>query len=60
MQLVDACLAAAAAHLAPGGVLLLQVAGAAQAERLAPTGLEVVETRSHDAERAVVALRRRA
>jgi methylase of polypeptide subunit release factors len=59
MELINACLAAAATHLAPGGVLLLQVAGAAQAERLEPSGLERVETRSHDPERAVVALRRR-
>jgi methylase of polypeptide subunit release factors len=59
MELIDACLAVASAHLSPGGVLLLQVAGAAQGERLRPAGLEVFETRSHDPERAVVALHHR-
>ena len=58
MELIDACVAAAVHHLVSGGVLLLQVAGAAQAERLDPAGLERLEIRSHDAERAVVALRR--
>ncbi|MGN6608736.1 MAG: methyltransferase [Jatrophihabitans sp.] len=62
LAVIDLCLAAAADHLLPGGVLLLQVAGARQADRLdaraAPLGLRAGEVRSHDAARAVVALHR--
>lgn len=62
LDLVRQCLAVAADHLLPGGPLLLQVAGDAQAEAVralsADGPLRWVDTRRHDAERAVVLLRR--
>jgi release factor glutamine methyltransferase len=60
LAVIDACLEVAAGHLADSGVLLLQVAGAAQAiavgSRPAAFALRVVDVRSHDDERAVAAL----
>ena len=59
LAVVDACLRVARDHLDEAGVLLLQVAGAAQAEAVGPRaaglGLRLAEVRSHDSERAVAA-----
>ena len=63
LAVVRTCLAVAARHLRPGGALLLQVAGPAQAARVeelvshgAAPGLGAVETRVVDDERAVMLL----
>jgi release factor glutamine methyltransferase len=64
LDVIRACLATAAAHLVPGGPLLLQVAGAAQADEVADLvagggwPLRAGEVRSHDPERAVLLLTR--
>ncbi len=65
LELIRACLAVANDHLAPSGRLLLQVAGAEQADRVkvlagAAGGFELQtsETRAVDAERAVLLLSR--
>lgn len=64
LDVVRTCVQVAAEHLNPGGALLLQVAGAEQADAvtgwIGTTGLPLVhrETRSHDAERAVALFRR--
>lgn len=60
LRLVRMSLQVAARHLAAGGDVVLQVAGAAQAEQLAdelPGGLAIREMRSADERRAVVHLR---
>jgi methylase of polypeptide subunit release factors len=61
LELPRRCVAAAARHLRAGGAVLLQAAGAAQVEALAPdvaaAGLSVVEVRSEDDRRAVALLR---
>lgn len=61
LDLVGECLCIANEHLQPGGVLLLQVAGEAQADAVselvdasADLGLTWRETRHHDRERAVM------
>lgn len=62
LAVTRACLATAADHLAPGGRLLLQVAGPHQAEqvgRLAADRFEEEDVRVVDAQRAVQLLRRR-
>jgi release factor glutamine methyltransferase len=63
LDVVRTCLTVVADHLDPGGPLLLQVAGARQAEQvrgLAQAGsFEVGQTRCHDDERAVMLLVRR-
>jgi release factor glutamine methyltransferase len=66
LDLVRACVQLAAAHLERDGVVLLQVAGRAQAdlvthylETTRPVGLMARETRHHDDERAVMLLNRR-
>jgi methylase of polypeptide subunit release factors len=63
LELVRTCLRVASDHLQRDGVLLLQVAGAAQADAvtqfLASAGhidLATIETRHHDSERAVMLL----
>jgi methylase of polypeptide subunit release factors len=60
LDVVRACLAVAAAHLAEDGAVLLQVAGPRQADELGGlgSGFHVVEVREHDEERAVALLRR--
>lgn len=61
LDLPRRCLPVAAAHVAPGGVVLLQVLGRAQVEALADdvtaAGLTVVEVREEDERRAVALLR---
>ncbi|SHF73732.1 release factor glutamine methyltransferase [Jatrophihabitans endophyticus] len=63
LALVHACLDVAGVHLAPGGWLLLQVAGPAQADAVGAAcagradGLRVVDRRVIDDARAVVAIR---
>jgi release factor glutamine methyltransferase len=57
LDLQRACLTVAACHLAPGGTLLLQVAGADQARAIAtelPQAWTVADERSVDARRAVM------
>ena len=63
LDLVRVCLQVTGKHLAPGGALLLQVAGVTQAlaviahlERTADLGLTHRETRHHDPNRAVMLL----
>lgn len=46
LDVVRRCLAVAAAHLAPGGVVLLQLLDEGQASRLDDAGLRVVDVRS--------------
>lgn len=64
LDVVRLCLRVAAAHLVPGGPLLLQVAGDAQVDVMADVvtrdelPLAVTDVRRHDPERAVVLLRR--
>ncbi len=65
LDIVRGCLQVAAEHLAPGGSLVLQVAGRTQAEQVerlidtAPqSSLQVVELRETDAERAVMRIDR--
>lgn len=58
LDLVRSTLRLAERHLRPGGLLLLQVAGAAQADAVARlTSLAHHETRVHDPERAVALFR---
>jgi release factor glutamine methyltransferase len=63
LDVVRACLAVATGHLEPGAPLLLQVAGAGQADEVARLGdadaFEIRETRAYDSERAVLLLVRR-
>jgi release factor glutamine methyltransferase len=59
LELITACLAVSARHLQPGGSLLLQVAGPAQADRVAALlsalpGLRIQDQRVIDPARAVV------
>jgi methylase of polypeptide subunit release factors len=63
LDLTRVCLQVAAAHLTPGGAMLLQVAGEPQAravvavlEQSASLGLTHLETRHHDHDRAVMLL----
>jgi release factor glutamine methyltransferase len=63
LELVRVCIRVAADHLAPTGVVLLQVAGARQADEVAELvrrdaslGLQRTEVRSVDDERAVLVL----
>jgi methylase of polypeptide subunit release factors len=62
LDLVRACVTVIAQNLAAGGSALMQVAGPAQAEQLAPiaaaAGLVVADVRTVDGERAVALLRR--
>lgn len=58
LTLVRAAIDVAAAHLVPGGQLLLQVAGPGQAEALDCCGLVRDDLRVIDGERAIVLLRR--
>lgn len=67
LRLVRTCLQVAAAHLTDDGVVLLQVAGDAQADDVLALvhatpalGLVPIGIRRHDADRAVMALRRSA
>ena len=61
LDLPRRCVVAAARHLVPGGAVLLQARGAGQVAALAAdvtaAGLEVVEVRREDDERAVALLR---
>lgn len=63
LDLPRRCLAVAGAHVAPGGVVLLQALGRAQVEDLADdvaaAGLELVDVRAEDERRAVALLRPR-
>ncbi|WP_182112559.1 MULTISPECIES: methyltransferase [unclassified Actinotalea] len=63
LDLPRRCLAVAGAHVAPGGVVLLQALGSAQvaalADDIAAAGLEVADVRSQDDRRAVALLRPR-
>lgn len=63
LEVPRTCVAVAAAHLAPGGVVVLQALGTQQVERLAPdiaaAGLVVSDVRNHDDRRAVALLRAR-
>lgn len=59
LELITACLAVSARHLQPGGSLLLQVAGPAQADQVAALlsalpGLRIQDQRVIDPARAVV------
>lgn len=61
LELVRACLAVSAGHLAEAGTLLLQVAGPVQARRVGaclPDSLSVVEIRTIDSERALMRIDR--
>jgi methylase of polypeptide subunit release factors len=65
LDVVRRCLRVASQHMTSGAVLLLQVAGDSQAHEVidlvsdsTDLGLQFVETRRHDAERAVMALTR--
>jgi release factor glutamine methyltransferase len=65
MAVVRSCLAVAARHLGPGGALVLQVAGPAQADAVealvevsSATGLRPGARRVVDAERAILLLHR--
>lgn len=56
LDVVRSCMAVARAHLAPGGVLLLQVRGESQARSVDSADLRVTETRAFDSERAIAKL----
>jgi release factor glutamine methyltransferase len=64
LRLVRQCLAVAAAHVADGGVVLLQTAGSEQNDAIAEylrtssLGLVVADVWSHDDQRSVLLLRR--
>jgi hypothetical protein len=61
LELPRRCLEVAGAHVAPGGVVLLQALGAAQVDELSgavgAAGLDLVEVRAADPRRAVALLR---
>ena len=61
LRLLKGCLDAASRHVAPDGLVLLQVRGAKQARTLVPTaskaGLQLRSVREYDADRAVALFR---
>ena len=63
LDIARTCIAVAAAHLVDGGLTLLQLGSAQQAEALSPAaddhGLDIVETRAHGTDGVLMLLRHR-